>query len=108
MNIFVNLRRLLPGVSVRDLMACRPKCFVCQFEMPSGPVNDVFFFLVLPMASLAICVGNGSVMFVLWGLTGGRRLSMRLSCLLCFRLHIDAKSYLCNFVSSYFYAYIFL
>ena len=47
---------------VGALMACVPKCCRCQFEMPSGPVQDVFF--VFPRALLTICVMNGDVTFV--------------------------------------------
>ena len=50
--------------SVRALMACVPKCIMCNFEMLSEPMLNVS--LVLPVILLTICVVNGGVMFVLF------------------------------------------
>ena len=74
-------------MSVTALMACVPKCFRCKVKMPSGPKDDVFF--VLPMALLTICVVNGSIMFVIWGMACRR---LRISVLSSvFSQHMDAK-----------------
>ena len=49
-------------MSVRVLMACGPKCFRCKYEIPSGPVEDVFF--VLRMASAVMVGVKGGGMFL--------------------------------------------
>ena len=49
-------------MSVKALMACGPKCFRCKYEMPSGPVDEVFF--VLRIASTVMPVVNGGGRFL--------------------------------------------
>ena len=49
-------------MSVRALMACGPRCFRCKYDMPSGPVEDLF--LVLRMACSVMFVVKGVSMFV--------------------------------------------
>ena len=39
-GIFLCLMKL--NMFVRDLMACVPKCFMCKFETPLGPMENVF------------------------------------------------------------------
>ena len=46
-------------MSVKALMACGPRCFKCLFEIPSGPVEGVFF--VARIASVTIAGVKGGV-----------------------------------------------
>ena len=41
------------NISVRTLMACVSQCFRCKFDMPSGPMEDVF----LPTDGLTSLLG---------------------------------------------------
>ena len=67
------------NICVRALMACEPKCFRCKYEMPSGPVEVVFF--VLRMAAETIVGVNGGVPRLgVWSLCSARRI-----CLSCVR-----------------------
>ena len=68
-------------------MACVPKGFRCIFEMSSGPMEDVYFFLNDGLTNHLSCkwchvsvLGNGV-----------QALSMCLSSLLCLSQHTDAE-----------------
>ena len=39
----------------RVLMACVPKCFTCKFDMPSGPMEDIFFCLTDGLTNHLCC-----------------------------------------------------
>lgn len=47
---------------VRVLMACGPRCLRCRYDIPSGPVEVVFF--VRLMASTVMAVVNGAGRFL--------------------------------------------
>ena len=67
-------------MSVRALMPCGPRCFRCKFDIPSGPVEEVF--LVARMASMVMAGVKGGGM----SLSNGSLCSLRRifrSCRLC-------------------------
>ena len=50
-------------MSVKALTACGPRCFRCLLDMPSGPVEEVFF--VARIASVTIAGVKGGDLSVL-------------------------------------------